>query len=186
VTGSFLESSPCFSHRDLTINTRGTYQFHDITDDVATFVSDYSIAAGIVVVMSMHTTAGLVVNELETGFKRDFAALADRIAPRDERYCHDDLSTRFENLCPEDAKYPNGHAHLQHTIFGSPSIVLPIEDSTLVVGMWQRVFLLEFDRPRVRRVRMQACGTLVSSERSEKHNGVSHVMGARTVRAVLR
>ena len=114
--------------------------------------------AGMILALSLHTTAGLLVNERETGFRSDFRKVADRIAPRHHPYTHDDFSVRFENICPEDREFPNGHAHLQHTVFGSPSLVVPVQDAQLVLGQWQRVFLVEFDRPRIRRVALHGFG----------------------------
>lgn len=65
------------------------------------------------------------------------------------------MTVRCENLCPEDLVGPNGHAHLQHALFGSPGLVLPIADGRIVLGVWQRIQLVEYDRPRARRVFLQ-------------------------------
>jgi secondary thiamine-phosphate synthase enzyme len=155
--------TPHFYSRQLSLDTDGSCGFHDITDDIAHFVATCELHVGIAVALSLHTTAGLLINEHETGFRYDFRDTANRIAPRCHGYMHDDLDVRFENICPEDREHPNGHAHLQHSLLSSPSVVVPIQDSQLVLGKWQRVFLIEFDRPRPRRVAIHAFGQASSS-----------------------
>jgi len=144
------------------LRTTDVSRFHDITDAVNEFVVGCGIQTGILVAHSMHTTAGLLVNECETGFKADLAEVADRLVPsavtNDVSYAHDDFSIRWENICPEDLEAPNGHSHIQHAIFGTPSVTLIVQDRALALGRWQRLFLLEFDRPRDRRVALSAFG----------------------------
>lgn len=142
----------------LELRTEDESCFHDITDEVRDFVEQSGIHGGMVVAQSLHTTAGLLLNESETGFKGDFARVADRLVPCKEKYVHDDFSVRWENICPEDFEAPNGHSHLQQAIFGAPSVTLIVQDGTLVLGRWQRLFVLEFDRPRDRRVALSAFG----------------------------
>ena len=149
---------PRFVHAELHVRTTETCGFHDITDEVKRFASRCEMDAGMLLLVSMHTTAGLLVNEHETGFRADFRDFAQRIASPETAYRHDDMSVRFENICPEDREHPNGHSHLQHTALGSPSLVLPIQGAQVVLGQWQRVFLIEFDRPRARRISMHGFG----------------------------
>jgi secondary thiamine-phosphate synthase enzyme len=149
---------PCCLEQDLRLTTRGAGVFHDITDEIVGFVGDASIQSGVVLAHSLHTTAGLVVNESETGLHADFVKVANELIPRGHSYLHDDLSIRTENLCPEDAEAPNGHAHLQHVAFAVASVVLPIRDGQLVLGQWQRVMLVELDRARERTVVLQVIG----------------------------
>jgi secondary thiamine-phosphate synthase enzyme len=52
---------------------------------------------------------------------------------------------------------PNGHAHCQHLLLGT-SETIPIVDSELLLGRWQRIFLIELDRPRERQVFVQVQG----------------------------
>ena len=53
---------------------------------------------------------------------------------------------------------PNGHAHCRQGLLASSSQSIPIVDGDLQLGRWQRVFLLELDRARERRVLMQVMG----------------------------
>jgi secondary thiamine-phosphate synthase enzyme len=151
-----------YFHREVAFTTGGRHEFSDLTEDLRGFVGASGVEAGLVNVQCMHTTAGLVVNEVESGLRSDFAELADRLVPSAHAYRHDDLTVRWENLCPEDAEAPNGHSHLQSAIFGAPSILLGVHEGQPVLGRWQRVLLVEFDRPRPRRVVMQVFGMSAS------------------------
>lgn len=140
------------------VATAGKLEFHDITDGVAEIVASSDVECGMVTLQSLHTTAGLLINELETGFRADFELVAEALIPSKTSYVHDDMNVRWENLCPEDADFPNGHSHLQHCVFGSPTATLAAEQAGLVLGRWQRIFLIEFDRARRRTVFVQVLG----------------------------
>jgi secondary thiamine-phosphate synthase enzyme len=140
------------------LRTLGAGRLHDLTDDIAGFLERAGIGWGMVMATALHTTAGLLINERERGLQEDFIGSLDRWASREVAYRHDDMETRTENLCPEDFEAPNGHSHLQHMVVGSPCLVVAAAAGQLVLGRWQRIFLVEFDRPRVRRVALQAVG----------------------------
>lgn len=152
------ELAPCYAQRALPIETAGCSAFHDLTDDLARFVEESGVRCGMALVLSLHTSAGLVLNESETGLKHDFAEANERLVPSGLDYRHDDLDIRFENICPEDREFPNAHSHLRHMVFGAPSLVVPVAEGALVLGRWQRLFLVEFDRPRSRTVQLHCFG----------------------------
>lgn len=140
------------------VSTAGAGCVHDLTDDARRFVEECALGAGLFIAQSLHTTAGLLLNERETGLQADLREIADELVPRARRYRHDDMSVRWENLCPEDLEAPNGHAHLRSALFGTPALTLSVADGGLVLGRWQRLLLVEYDRPRPRSVHMQAIG----------------------------
>jgi secondary thiamine-phosphate synthase enzyme len=142
----------------LSIRTRGKLELHDISEQVQDFVAGVDIVSGFVLVQSLHTTLGLLLNEYESGLRSDFAGIAEQLIPSEADYVHDDMSVRSENLCPEDLECPNGHSHLQQTTFGTPSLILAVQEGSLVLGQWQRILAVEFDRARDRRVMIQALG----------------------------
>jgi secondary thiamine-phosphate synthase enzyme len=145
-------------HRTIEVQTEAAPAMHDVTDAARRFVDECGIEAGLLIVSSLHTTAGLLLNECETGLRADFRTRAEALVPRAHAYRHDDMTVRWENLCPEDSEAPNGHAHLQHAIFGSPGLSLPVAERRIVLGTWQRILLVEYDRPRTRLVFFQAFG----------------------------
>jgi thiamine phosphate synthase YjbQ (UPF0047 family) len=49
------------------------------------------------------------------------------------------------------AERPNGHAHCRALLL-PPSACLNVADGRLLLGQWQRVFLVELDGPREREI----------------------------------
>lgn len=139
----------------LTYETSDAPQFIDITDDVAQIVADSGVRFGQATIFSAHTTAAIKVNENEPLLLQDMARIIQHMAPRHAEYEHNDFSRRTVNL--EDDECANGHAHCQH-LFLSTSETIPIIDGQLTTGQWQRIFLIELDMPRQRRVLVNVIG----------------------------
>ena len=139
----------------LTLQTDLAPHFLDLTPAVNSLVKQINVRAGTVLVFSKHTTAAIVANEQEPLLLEDIADLLSRLASPTARYKHDDLTIRTVNLTADEPK--NGHAHCQHLFLGC-SIQFPIIDGCLVLGQWQRIFLVELDSPRTRQVVIQVSG----------------------------
>ena len=125
---------------ELTLKTSGQFDFVDITEQINGILPKLSVRDGAVLVFSKHTTASLVINESEEGVKEDAAAFWKRLLPPEMDYRHNQLR-----------QDDNAHAHLLAMFLG-PSVVLPVKDGRLDLGTWQRVFLVELDKPRIRQV----------------------------------
>lgn len=135
--------------------TSGAPQFIDITDDVADAVNRSGVANGIAVVFSRHTTAAIKINESEPELVKDMARFLAEIAPQERDYFHNDFEVRTVNM--EEDECPNAHAHCQHlTLSASESI--PVLQGRMHLGRWQRIFLIELDRPKARQVTVQVLG----------------------------
>lgn len=139
----------------LVFETTRAPEFIDLTDDVVRFVRESRVQNGCVIIYSRHTTAAIKVNENEPLLLKDMEQFLERMAPRDGDYGHNDFSIRTVNLEEDDC--PNGHAHCQHLLM-STSETVPVIDGELQLGRWQRVFLVELDRPRSREVVLQVLG----------------------------
>lgn len=133
-------------------------EFVDITDDVQDVVRRSGVSNGMALVYSPHTTCAILINERESGFVQDFEDLVRSLVPEDRPYLHDDLSRRTENLEDDPHDVPNGHAHCRHALIGSTSQAVPVIEGRLQLGRWQRIFFLELDRSRDRRVLIQVMG----------------------------
>jgi len=131
--------------------TTGGLHVTDITDQVREIVEESGVIDGICCVYSPHTTCCVRVNEFESGFLEDFAALIRKLVPSDAYYAHDDWDRRTENVCPEDMEVGNGHSHCMSMLLGSAGESIPVRDGVLCLGRWQRVLFLELDRERDRR-----------------------------------
>ena len=108
----------------------------DITDQIKKDLKESNIKEGIIVVYTPHTTAGITINEnADDDVKRDMINGFERAFPT----YHSDYR-HFEG---------NSHAHMKSTIF-SASASLIVNESKIILGIWQSVYLCEFDGPRRR------------------------------------
>ena len=131
-------------------------EFIDITDDVTRVVDASGVQFGQVTVFSQHTTAAIKINEHEPLLLRDLARTLRNFAPPNAYYEHNDFSRRTVNMNPDECA--NGHAHVQHLFLGT-SETIPVVDRRITLGAWQRIFLVELDHPRLRRVLVNVIGT---------------------------
>lgn len=129
------------SQHELSISTRGHGHMHDLTEQVAAFVTASGIRTGIANVFNVGSTAAIGTIEFEPGLERDLPAVLDKLIPPSRDYGH------------EQAWHDgNGHSHLQATML-SPSLTVPISGGKLALGVWQQIFHLECDvRGRKRNV----------------------------------
>ncbi|MGB2983319.1 MAG: secondary thiamine-phosphate synthase enzyme YjbQ [Candidatus Bipolaricaulia bacterium] len=130
-------------------------EFIDITDEVVGAVEDSAVREGTVTVFSRHTTAAVVINENEPLLLRDMARFLEGAAPREANYRHNDFVIRTANMTEDEC--PNGHSHCQHLFLGASETV-PIAEGRPLFGRWQRVFMIELDRPRPREIVIQVQG----------------------------
>jgi secondary thiamine-phosphate synthase enzyme len=133
-------------HTDyLWFNTKNQQEFVRITDEVASIVSASGVSEGTVLVSAMHITAGVYVNDWESGLISDFQRWLEKLAPAGLDYKHHQTG--------ED----NADAHLKRTIMGH-QVVLPITKGKLDLGPWEQVFYAEFDGQRKKRVVVKVMG----------------------------
>jgi secondary thiamine-phosphate synthase enzyme len=136
------------------LETEERVQFIDLTELVAEWVRRSGIGHGLVCVQSQHTTTAVVVNENEPLLIEDAKRMLERLAPRDALYGHNELHRR-RDVAPDESR--NGDAHCRALLLGS-SETLAVADGALPLGRWQRVFLVELDGPRRRKVSVVVMG----------------------------
>ncbi|MDA1215878.1 MAG: secondary thiamine-phosphate synthase enzyme YjbQ [Chloroflexi bacterium] len=139
----------------LVIEATRAPEFIDITDRVVDYVRESSVRNGLVCVFSKHTTAAIKINENEPLLIQDMEELLTSVAPQDGTYRHNDFTVRTINMTDEEC--PNGHAHCQQ-LFLPTSETIPLIDGELQFGRWQRIFMIELDRPRPREVLISIMG----------------------------
>lgn len=109
----------------------------DITPLVQREVTRAGHPEGICVVYVPHTTAGITINE-----------------GADPAVCTDILS-RLNEIVPPNAGYRhmegNSDSHIKASLMGG-SVSVIIEQGSLLLGTWQKIFFCEFDGPRTRNV----------------------------------
>jgi secondary thiamine-phosphate synthase enzyme len=128
------------------LHTEHAGQFVDLTELVSERVRRSGIQDGLACVQSLHTTAALLVNENEPLLQGDMRARIRGFAPREAGYAHDDWDRR-DGVAAGERR--NGHSHCQALIL-APSVSLVVAAGRLLLGAWQRIFLVELDdgRPR--------------------------------------
>jgi secondary thiamine-phosphate synthase enzyme len=123
------------------VETRGHYDFIDITDEVAAIVKRAGITDGIAIVFIPGSTAAITTIEFESGVIEDLKEVLEKIAPENADYKH---HRRWGDR--------NGAAHIKSALVG-PDLTVPIEEGRLMLGAWQQIVLIDFDeRPRHREV----------------------------------
>jgi len=139
--------------------SKDCFEFRDLTDEVEKFVEMSKIKMGQVLVYSTHTTVAICINEKEAGIVKDFKNLIGKIVPKESYYCHNDLTIRTENLvCQSGASdCLNGHSHCTHLLMRN-SETIPIIEGKMIFGDWQRIFAIELDCCRKRKVIFQVMG----------------------------
>jgi len=142
-------------NKTIEFKTKQMFDFIDFTEKVEEFVKESEIKDGIVNIQILHTSAALIVNENEPLLIEDFRKNIEGSALSAENYQHDNLAKRNVNVCQNECI--NGHSHCK-AIHLLVSATLNIIDKKLQLGQWQRIFLIELDRPRYRKIQMQILG----------------------------
>lgn len=126
---------------------------YNITPLVEAIVATMAIKNGQVLVFNRHTTTALAINENEKRLLEDIKAHLHKLAPKSEKYLHNDLHLR--NVPPGEPM--NAHSHLMAMTL-SNSEVIPIVDGKLFLGAWQAILFFELDGPRKRNISIQIWG----------------------------
>ena len=144
-----------FFNKTIKLQTKGLFDFIDITDKVKDFIKESQIKNGLVNIQILHTSAGLIVNENEPLLISDFKKNLEMFAPKTSHYQHDNFSKRTVNLCKNECI--NGHSHCK-AIRLLVNATLNLIEKEIQLGRWQRIFIVELDRPRKRKAQVQILG----------------------------
>jgi len=134
-----------FATEYLEFNTRQKREYINITGDVETIVQKSGIGEGMVLVSAMHITAGVYVNDAESGLIQDIDDWLEEIAPYNPDYRHHRTGET------------NGDAHLK-SLLVHHEVIVPITNGRLDLGPWQQIYYAEFDGRRRKRLVVKAMG----------------------------
>ncbi len=133
--------------KKIELRTRGNPDLIDLTDKLRGILGDSGLKTGNLTVFVIGSTAAITTFEFEDGLVNDIQEFYDKLIPKDKHYSHDQTWG--------DA---NGFSHLRAAIQG-PSLTIPFQQGSLLLGTWQQVVLAEFDnRPRQRQIVVQIIG----------------------------
>ncbi len=127
------------------MNTERHREYINITDEVEQAVRESGVQEGMVLVSAMHITAGVYVNDAESGIIQDIDEMLERLAPFNPNYKH--------HRTGED----NGDSHLKSLLIHH-EVIVPITEGRLDLGTWQQVYYAEFDGQRRKRVIVKVMG----------------------------
>lgn len=145
--------------KEITYKTKEAFEFHDLTDQVVEFINSTGVKEGTITVFTRHTTTALKINEKESGFFKDFKTLMKKLVPEEGEYDHNNFEIRDPaTFCELGEECANGHSHCQQMLIGSASESIPVCNGEMVLGRWQRIFLVELDHARDRNIHFQLIG----------------------------
>ena len=112
----------------------------DITDKVNALIKKENFKDGLINLFLMHTTAALTTADLDPGTDLD-------------------ILDAFSELIPKlNYRHPHNPNHVSDHILSSligASLTLPVENKEILLGTWQRIVLIEFDGPRLRKIHIK-------------------------------
>src|ERR1700739_4115575 len=130
------ENSKLKAHtKYLSFNTKKRREFIRITDEVEAFCQESEIKEGFILVSAMHITAGVYINDWESGLIQDIDEWLEKMAPSGKNYNHHKTGET------------NGDAHLKRILINH-QVTVPITDGKLDLGPWEQIFYAEFDGRR--------------------------------------
>ena len=131
----------------ISVETRGK-GFYEVTSQVASWVSEQSLATGLLTVFVRHTSASLTIQEnADPDVVRDLEAFFSRLVPEN------DPIYRHTIEGPDDMP-----AHVRAALTMT-QLSIPIMRGSLTLGTWQGIYVFEHRRrPHRRNVALHAIG----------------------------
>ena len=133
----------------LSYNSESKNQIIPITEDIASVVKESGIVNGTLFAYTMHTTAGLIMQEaIEPHLCQDIVNQMTKLI--------DDDGTKYNHRCADNPKAicktdaVNGPSHVRQ-LLTNQNLVIDIENGNLNLGTYQDIGLVEFDGPRKNR-----------------------------------
>lgn len=141
-----LEKAGHIHHTEyLHVQVPSRYALVNVTELIEQVLERSKITDGLCFVSAMHITAGVYINDAESGLLRDIADWIENLAPYGQPYRHHNTG--------ED----NGDAHLK-SYLTNHALTAPVTKGRLDFGTWQQIFYAEFDGMRTKRILVKILG----------------------------
>jgi secondary thiamine-phosphate synthase enzyme len=123
----------------LTIKTSGR-GLVETTEEIARWLSQQEVTAGLLTVFCRHTSASLLIQEnADPDVLKDLEAFFERIAPEESgRYIH-------------DAEGPDDMPSHIRAALTQTQLSIPVVSGKMALGTWQGIYLIEHRRAPHRR-----------------------------------
>lgn len=119
------------------VSTKERKEVVDITDQVNQFLIKSKAKNGLCHLFVTHTTCCLTTADLDPGTDKDMLEAIEKIFPKGN-YRH-----------PHNPSHVG--EHIMSSIIGC-SLSVPVKNGRLVLGIWQRIVLIELSGPREREI----------------------------------
>lgn len=129
----------------LWFNTQKHREYINITGEVETILAKSGIREGMILVSAMHITAGVYVNDAESGLIQDIDQWLEQLAPYSDHYRHHRTGET------------NGDSHLKSLLIGH-EVIVPVTAGKADLGPWQQIYYAEFDGQRRKRLIVKVMG----------------------------
>ena len=126
-------------------NTKKHREYINITPEVEDILTKSGIKDGMILVSAMHITAGIYINDAESGLIQDIDEWLEKLAPFNANYRHHHTGES------------NGDSHLK-SLLVHHEVIVPVTNGTLDFGPWQQIYYAEFDGQRRKRVLVKVMG----------------------------
>ncbi|MFZ1977287.1 MAG: secondary thiamine-phosphate synthase enzyme YjbQ [Bacteroidota bacterium] len=129
----------------LWFNTKKHREYINITSQVEDILAKSGIQEGMILVSAMHITAGVYINDAETGLIQDIDDWLETLAPFKREYRHHRMGEA------------NGDSHLKSLLIHH-EVIVPVTSGKLDFGPWQQIYYAEFDGQRRKRLIVKVMG----------------------------
>ena len=129
----------------LWFNTKKHREYINITSEVEEILAKSGIKEGMILVSAMHITAGVYVNDAESGLIQDIDEWLEKLAPFNQNYRHHRTGES------------NGDSHLK-SLLVHHEVIVPVTAGKLDFGPWQQIYYAEFDGQRRKRLIVKVMG----------------------------
>jgi secondary thiamine-phosphate synthase enzyme len=141
-----VDRPPYVHHTEhLHVHIPSRYALVNITEYVEQALARSEVLDGLCLVSAMHITAGIYINDAESGLLTDISGWIENLAPFGKNYLHHQTG--------ED----NGDAHLK-SYLTNHALTAPVTHGRLDFGTWQQIFYAEFDGRRNKRILVKITG----------------------------
>jgi secondary thiamine-phosphate synthase enzyme len=134
-----------FQTEYLWFTTKKHREYINITQEVEKILARSGIKEGMILVSAMHITAGVYINDAESGLIKDIDEWLEKLAPFDQHYRHHNTGET------------NGDSHLK-SLLVHHEVIVPVTEGRLDLGPWQQIYYAEFDGQRKKRVIVKVMG----------------------------
>ena len=141
--------------------------FTDITPHIDLWIKEQRIEQGLLVISTKHTSCSLTINEnADPNVLKDLSAYMKALVPEEGFKSISGLENRKKYLHFEEGK-DDMPAHIK-TALTCSNLSLSINESKVVLGTWQAIYLWEHRHSsHIRKINLHAIGQISSSQQPE-------------------